>query len=230
MDPWLQMHLQQILRYWRVQGQVSVTQALIENWSPRRRVGTDSHRDKLCTQISRNSRRACQLLQKICTVTHPPQQILHQELEFFFALGYYWRISWRTVLLPWSQKCVHHLADLQKAPMPVMRFARLDCNESAGMVGYSYGYDVHPNYTLAELESILPSNQLVFNRTLFSSPTPVYNLSSWTPQVRRLHAQWSVLPRSMAQKHPLQNFLNLILKAVESKSCWKAQTQQIFLE
>lgn len=62
----------------------------------------------------------------------------------------------------------------------------LRCSEHravVGMVGYSYGYDVHPDWPLAEIQSILPSNELVYNRTLFSIPTPEYDLSSWTPQV-----------------------------------------------
>lgn len=51
------------------------------------------------------------------------------------------------------------------------------------MVGFSYGLDVFPNYNLAQIQQVLPSSAMLFNRTFFSTPNPPYQFQSWIPQV-----------------------------------------------
>ena len=53
----------------------------------------------------------------------------------------------------------------------------------AGMVGYSNAVDIHPDLTPAEYEAILPSDQAMFNRSVYADSTSLYPLQSWIPQV-----------------------------------------------
>lgn len=52
------------------------------------------------------------------------------------------------------------------------------------MVGYSFAADAHPTLTPAEYEAILPSNQALFNRSVYADSSSLYDLKSWIPQAR----------------------------------------------
>lgn len=53
----------------------------------------------------------------------------------------------------------------------------------AGLVGYAHAAATFPDLAPSQYENIYPSNQALFNRSVFDDPTSLYNLTSWTPQV-----------------------------------------------
>ncbi len=58
----------------------------------------------------------------------------------------------------------------------------------SGLVGYSFAALAHPYLTPAEYEAILPSNEAMFNRSVYADSASMYNLSSWIPQACPLPA------------------------------------------
>lgn len=56
-------------------------------------------------------------------------------------------------------------------------------NSAAGLVGYSYAADSHPDLSPELYEAILPSNQALLNRSVYANASSQYDLASWTPQV-----------------------------------------------
>lgn len=54
---------------------------------------------------------------------------------------------------------------------------------AAGLVGYSYAAESHPDLPPELYEAILPSNQAMLNRSVYANASSQYNLTSWVPQV-----------------------------------------------
>ena len=51
------------------------------------------------------------------------------------------------------------------------------------MVGYSFAALVNPDMTPEEYEAVLPSNEALFNRSVYADADSMYNQSSWIPEV-----------------------------------------------
>ena len=50
------------------------------------------------------------------------------------------------------------------------------------MVGYSYAAESHPGLAPAQYEAIVPTNEALFNRSVYSDSGSLYDLKSWIPQ------------------------------------------------
>lgn len=53
----------------------------------------------------------------------------------------------------------------------------------AGLVGYAYSEAIDPGLTMAQYQELRPSNQLMYNRSVFTWPNATYDVTSWIPQV-----------------------------------------------
>lgn len=88
---------------------------------------------------------------------------------------------------------------------------------STGMVGYAYIEALNPGLTRNNYETLRPSNEIMYNRSVFSQPNATYQINSWIPQAR---LSTHVLPCScfLFMAGPCCNLT--AVWHLRSESCW----------